>query len=202
MIKKALYAITGILVIALITGCATRTPYHDSHIEKEKAVLYVYRPDSLFNVEKVYDVIIDNTTKGQIYESAYSPITIDPGTLSVTIRNHDAVMGNVENKTITFDTVTAGKAYYIKIDVTERDSFKVTAVNETDAKEEIVKTFLIDADSKKFKVYKSAPSNAAVTAPAPLSTSDEIERLYKLKEKGAITQEEYNTLKAKVIEGE
>ncbi len=198
MIKQALFAIAGFIVMAVITGCATRTAYHDSYMTEDKAVLYVYRPNSVYNNENVYDVIIDDIVKGQIYEDAYTSITIDPGHLAVTIRNHDAIMGNVEKKTITFESVQAGNAYYIRIDVTERDIFKAEAVGQERAKEEIAKTSLVDADAKKFKVYKSAGTVEEV-APAPVSTSEEIEKLYSLKEKGAITEEEYNMLKAKAI---
>lgn len=49
----------------------------------------------------------------------------------------------------------------------------------------------------------SAAAGAAAAVPAAAvsgrTASDRIEKLYNLKEKGAITQEEYNTLKAKIL---
>ena len=68
------------------------------------------------------------------------------------------------------------------------------------AKAEIADTVLWEDFDVSF--HMAGEEADAPAKPAARSATDEIERLFALKEKGAITEAEYETLKARVLSGE
>lgn len=198
MFKKAIYTVVGLGALILMSGCADRAPYVESAVKSDKALVYVYRPESYFNEAKIYDIVIGGEVKAKLHDNGYVPVEIDPGTSALTVRNSDALMATLENKTIDLVDVRGGSVHYIKVDVAAQDAFSAKAVSMQTAKGEIAKTVLYDVNAKKFNVYSPASQGGAPVR-QEASSVEKLEKLFELKEKGALSEEEFAKMKAKII---
>lgn len=200
MLRKFVYAVLGIGALVLMSGCAERTPYAETAVEAGKAVVYVYRPESYANETKVYDVVIDGQIKGKLYDNGYLAVELEPGTTALSVRNSDALMATLESATIDLVDVRSGSAHYVKVDVAVQDAFSAKAVSAQTAKGEIAKTVLYDPDAKKINLYASGAQKREAEPVQPKASSvEQLEKLYELKQKGALSDEEYAKMKAKII---
>lgn len=182
--------LAGILLFA--TGCAFK-PFEEVQSIPGKTVVHVYWPRDLKGSDTLYDVYTGGKRVGALANEGYITAVVE-GRSEITVRNRDAVIGALEHQTLTIDNDDGDIVYYKVV-----APFNVVKMDPAVAKEEIRETFNkvtgMESDDEKNQ-------NEAKTEASPAeskSVVDELERLVDLKNKGAITEEEYQVLKARVI---
>ena len=148
-------------------------------------------------------------------DNGYLVYDVNTDKFTIFLRNSDLILGKTDHTEIVLNELQKGEAYYVKAVVNQGSPVKLVAMNRDKARSEIKNTVLYDQDEKIIKLYESqsqdasakpaakpiadprvAPAAAAVTG----SSADEIQKLYELKKSGAISDEEFQSLKKKVIE--
>ncbi|DAB30317.1 MAG TPA: hypothetical protein CFH84_04720 [Sulfurimonas sp. UBA12504] len=121
-----------------------------------------------------------------------------------------ATRAQIEEKFLNLD-LKAGETHYLKItDNLEKGAFSFEQVSKEIGAKEIVKTgvagsMMDDIDNTLTELVGSgkADENLEVKPQSqtqtPISKVDELEKAYKLKEKGIISEEEFKTLKSQII---
>ena len=189
----------AVIVLFLFAGCGPRMPYAEHTVAPDKAMVYVYRPKSVNAEGSLHEIVIDGSVRGRVDDSGYFPVPVDPGRVDITVRNSDIVVGTVENKTVHLENARAGGVYYVKVDLSREDIYSVKLVDAAEARGEIAKTFLYDSTRTDINLRENSAAYTAAPAKEAPSSLDELERLFALKEKGALTQEEFERMKAKII---
>ena len=187
------------VILLLLAGCGPRVPYAEHTVAPDKAMVYVYRPKSVNGEGALHEIVIDGSVRGRVDDSGYFPVPVDPGRVDITVRNSDIVVGTVENKTVRLEDARAGGVYFVKVDLSREDIYSVVLVDSAEAQDEIAKTFLYDSTRTDINVRENSAAYTAAPVKEAPSSLDELERLFALKEKGALTQEEYEKMKAKLI---
>ena len=191
-----LIAATALLLT--MAGCS-KQPFKEVETAPGKAVLYVYWLEPLNENNTQFDVLIGDEVIDVVHDNSYIAVDIAPGGVDVTVQNHDPIAAHLQKTTIRIDAAK-GDAKYVKIE----NPFKAYEVDASAASGEIKKTSLWDSQyainiDEESATAENTVSNREPTAVKAANAVDEIERLVKLKESGAITQEEYEILKARVI---
>ena len=177
----------------VLVSCAQKQPFTSAQLSQESALVYLYRPSIHGHNTPTYRLYVDNEKIPYILGGAeYAPVYLKAG--KATFR---AVANGILEQSVTLD-LHNNTAYFIRTLPQEDGTFTMQPIAADQALNEISRTFLsgselqIDADKKKLITH-----NAAQESP---SASDEIAKLYKMKEQGIITEEEFIRLKTKVIE--
>jgi hypothetical protein len=190
---KIFGAVLMIAAMLWMSGCS-RQPFSEVKPAAGNAVLYVYWPESMNQDHTLYDVVIDGKVVGVVHNHCYIATEVSPGPVNVTIRDRDPIKAHLKKAQLQIDAVVSG-AVYIKIG----SPFSASVVDNTVGSQEIRDTELWEELDATIHMAGEEKAPAAEPAKARPSASEEIERLVALKEKGAITQEEYEILKARVI---
>jgi hypothetical protein len=201
---KSLKLFILVVLLLIISGCAGRVPFKAQKPLENAALVYMYISSSLSTDEGGTDIyyrflINGKIAKEKIRSNEYIALDLKPALTSITL-----VRGAVEERSVTLN-LEAGKIYYLKANVNlENDDFELIQVSEKIGSKEILKTGLaestaIDKDNL-ITEYVNKPDEKVTDKSVKVkSEADEIQRLYDMKEKGVLTQEEFETLKAKVI---
>jgi hypothetical protein len=190
--KKLLSIILAITVLGIFSACSSKKPYKEEQISDQKAMVYIYRKSVISDLDNVYRVYLNNLlVKDVLRDNGYLHFEVKEGDLTVNVRRgvlfEHSVSLHVKNS----------QTYYIRaVSVSDSGDFKLEVVDNATGKSEIATTVYYDEtrDDMFYHEDKKKPEVKPAT-----SNAQEIERLYNLKEKGIITQDEYETLKAKVI---
>jgi hypothetical protein len=221
MMKRIVQIVLGAVAVLIFTGCVSKSSYEPTeNFNQRKAMVYVYM---LQNNQNNYDylVTIDGYNLGLLHNNNYLPIEVPTGKVTIHMTNTDPIMANSQQAMITLDDVKAGESYYVRaIPSMVPELHQMPA---SMALTEITDTSISNEGTDLKEVYRSLtgvsiPLNepavifpgsekkpvaeAQTSTPAAAtgeSQTDRLERLYSLKEKGAITDDEYNTLKAKIL---
>lgn len=213
--KKILVLSSLLVVVTMFSGCGSKSPYKEQKPLDDAALVYVYvAPQSGVaenNKDHAYKIKVNGkSVEGYVKTDEYVALDLKPGKVEVS-----ATRADVETQSLKLD-LKAGDIHYLKVK-SHSDAFaKFDIIKEQTAvaKKEIAKT--VDATSKnviekeiegvsvfadkKEPIKESAPQVAAPTVvQTPASKTDELEKAYKLKEKGVITDEEFKTLKSQII---
>lgn len=213
--KKILVLSSLLAVVAMFSGCGSKSPYKEQKPLDDAALVYVYVvPQSGIdenNKDHAYKIKVNGkSVEGYVKTDEYMALDLKPGKVEVS-----ATRADVETQSLKLD-LKAGDIHYLKVKSYSDAFAKFDIIKEQTAvaKKEIAKT--VDAASKNIiekeiegvSVFaqKKEPVKESVvqstTTPAisaPVSKTDELEKAYKLKEKGIITEEEFKTLKSQII---
>ena len=217
---KNIFTIITILVIALaFAGCA-KTPFKPQEPLTSAALVYIYVG---------MDDGVNDTERNPYYKVGFNGKNVHDGMLTNEYMAFDlkpesvlisTTRANIEKQELTLQ-LKAGETRYLKVQSFSDDFGKFTfkEVSSDVGAKEIISTRAAVEDKKEAdyidvlveSVSSDEKENAAVvkqdtpeneTPASEQGDADELERLFELKEKGAITQEEYEALKAKVINKE
>ncbi len=200
--KKTIILILSAVVLFSISGCS-KVPFAPQAQPKDKALVYVYAVNNVGDGEDDssprYKILIDDEIVSErVEQSEYLGFELKPAETKVAV-----IRGSIIEHALTLNT-TAGEQYFFKI-VTDDEGgdFEFSQVSQEQGMKEIEKTFLAGASSDEGMfsgtILGSDDEDKKEPSSSEKSDADELARLFELKEKGAITQEEYETLKAKVI---
>lgn len=197
--KKIFIFIFTLVVSLMFSACADRTPFKEKDTISNNSVVYVYMLNDIGDDENLNDKPFSIFVNGKrvtdkIISGEYVAYELKPTKVTIS-----ALRGEIESKEIEID-LKPKNSYYLKIKTElDNDDFSFTQMSEQVGKTEILKTGLAGSN----RIFKDEkPEEVVSTADANIqkpSKADEIQRLYDMKEKGILTQEEFETLKAKVI---
>lgn len=214
--KNRFTIVTIILITLLLSGCS-KTPFKAQEPLANAALLYVYvgMDDGVndSNRNPYYKVGLNGkNVKGGMLTNEYMAFNLKPETVEVSVTRAE-----IEKQTLTLH-LKAGETRYLKAQSFSDDfgKFLFKEMSSEVGAKEIANTRAAVEDKKEDDyisvlvdtISSEEEENAAVVKEdaaekdkkkSEQSDANELERLYELKEKGAISQEEYETLKSKVI---
>lgn len=206
--KKSLLILSLAFFAMIFIGCA-KVPFTAKAPIKDNALVYIYvvEHDAFVeaNRKPSYKVAINGKkTDGGISVQEYNAYDLKPTNIEFAISRAD-----IEIKKLTLN-LKPNETYYIKVKSQSDDfgKFEVTQQTNEVAIKEIQKMYLAGAyEADRNKVItelilptKETQTNSQNTTQPTNSTKlEEIEKAHELKEKGILTQEEFDKLKQEIL---
>jgi hypothetical protein len=193
--KKILLALLTLGL--LFTGC-TKQPFKEKKPEAKAALVYTYvvEDDGVNDTDRYpcYKVHLgEEYTNDCMNVGEYMAFDVKPGKVDFNIAR-----ANIEIQTIAFN-LSAGETKYLRIQSFSDDfaKFNVVDTEASKALKELKHTTLVGSYVKK----ETGPSKLITPKEESrvVSKSDELEKAYKLKEKGILSEEEFNKLKSEIL---
>lgn len=205
-------------VVLLVSGCVSKVPFKSEVPLENAALVYVYTTSEIglneTHREVAYKIAFNGKkTNGLIKSDEYMAFHLKAGNVTLS-----AIRGDVEEQSIKLD-IKAGNTYYIKIkNISDSFAkFELLTLLPDGAIKEITKT--VDANSKKtiekeieeMSIFadkkpseqkaeqKTKVTQESTAEQVSSSNMDELEKAHKLKEKGILSEEEFKTLKTRLI---
>lgn len=200
-----------VVATLLLLGCGSKAPFKAQEPLVGASLVYVYAIESYGGVEsdayQNYTMRVNDKRVGErLRGGEYITLDLKPSQVKLS-----ATRAQIEEKSLNLD-LKAGEIYYLKItDNLEKGAFSFDHVSKDTGAKEIIKTgvagsMIDDIDHTLTEIISSdkAEKSVEVKPPqsqiqAPSSKTDELEKAYKLKEKGIISEEEFKTLKSQII---
>jgi len=191
------------IVLVLITACGSKKPFEVQKPLESAALVYVYvlseTESGYSNTISKYDIRINNKKVSQnVSDAEYIALDLEPKSIKLS-----ATKGQIEEQNLHLN-LKAGETYYLKIvDKIEGTKFEFYEVSSATGEKEIAKTtlagssieskeYIVDAYIKESKPERSEEKQN-------ISKIDEIQKAYNLKEKGILTDEEFQALKSEIL---
>jgi len=207
--KKNLTLITLLVLTTLFNACGSKVPFSLEKPLPDSALVYVYFPQHVAtdesSHESEYNIFFnDRRVMDTIFVNEYMVFHVKPGNVEISLARKQ-----IEEKAINLN-LKSGTTYYLKImDNIAGNQFDFVQVNKRVALSEIVNTGLsgtsVSSPDNIINVFADTPKEKAVLAePAvqtvsKISKMDEIQKAYEMKEKGILSETEFNSLKAEIL---
>lgn len=111
--RYALLFIAGILLLSLATGCAVTSSFQKAPIDADKALVYVFRPESIFARGEMFKLEVNGSMQGMLLNNSYLPVYVNPGDVTVAVFQNSLIakplLADLTLKT------EAGSTYYVKV---------------------------------------------------------------------------------------
>ncbi len=193
------------LALLLITACGKRVPFAAQEPLQNAALVYLYVSQDVGSDEEAldsyYKVRINNKkVDGKVRSGEYMVFNLKPNATTISVTR-----GAIIEQALKLQ-LQAGETYYLKVRGNlENDAFKFIEVSNSVGLNEIAKTGLagsmaVEEDSIITEFVGSNEEKDAESS-HQLSKTDEIEKAYKLKERGIISDEEFQALKTNILKG-
>lgn len=201
------------LTLLLLTACGNKIPFVKQNPLPDSALVYVYLPVNISNDESANESDYNIRFNGRnvmerISSNEYMVFNVKPEEVKIS-----AVRKQIEEKSLTLD-LKVGQTYYLKIaDNLEGNNFDFVRMNKRDAYPELIKTGLagssVESEENIINIFTDEPKtqepvvvtpatvNAAAQTPSKI---DEIQKAFDMKEKGMLSEDEFNSLKAEILE--
>ena len=208
--KKIIILLSALLL--MLSACGSKIPFKKQEPLANSALVYVYLPASISDDENQNESDYNIRFNGRrvmerISGDEYMAFNVKPEKVTISV-----VRKQIEEKTITLD-LKVGQVYYLKIeDNMDGGNFNFIRMNKRDAYLELMKTGLagssvenedniinVFTDSPKEEAVVVAPVTQSAPAVSKVSKMDEIQKAFDMKEKGILSDEEFNTLKAEIL---
>ena len=199
----------------IFTACGSKIPFSKQEPLLDSALVYVYFPANISDDENSnesdYNILFNGRrVMERISSSEYMAFNVKPELVEVSV-----VRKQIEEKSISLD-LKVGQIYYLKIeDNLAGNNFDFVRVNKRDAYPELMKTGLagssVENEDNIINIFtddEPEKEESAVVAPAvsqaesvakTSSKMDEVQKAYDMKEKGMLSEEEFNSLKADIL---
>ena len=203
------------LTMLIFSACGNKIPFTKQEPLPESALVYVYLPANISDDDATFISDYNIRFNGRqvmerISSSEYMAFNVKPESVEVSV-----VRKQIEVKSVTLD-LKIGQIYYLKIeDNLDGNSFDFVRVNKRDAYPELMKTGLagssVENEDNIINIFtddEPEKEESAVVAPdtsqaEPVvqtsSKMDEVQKAYDMKEKGMLSEEEFNSLKADIL---
>lgn len=172
----------------MFISCA-KTPFKAQETLENKALVYIYvkTPEGLNDSNRYpqYSIKIDGKyIDGDISHEEYITLDLDPADIEIS-----AIRATIEAQSLKLN-LKAGSTYYLRIKSFSDDFAEFNF-------EELPKSIALE----EIKVTKNVTpkEEEKVEAIQTLSMPDEIEKAYELKEKGILNNQEFEKLKADIL---
>ncbi len=190
------------IVILFIGGCGNKVAFKQQEPLSNAALVYLYVSPYSELIEgeytSYYVIRINNKRLDErVYKNEYIALDVKPGRTTFS-----ATRAEIEERSLTLD-LKAGHIYYLRVTGDLEDGgFKLEHVSDTVGAKEIQTTGLSGSmvNSPEYSVTELVEDKKhAEKNSVSLSKTDEIQKAYTLKERGIITQEEFEKLKAEIL---
>ena len=127
----------------LLTGCLTTpsTPYEALIPANNEALVYVYRPESVWWRGTPLIVYAGEEKHEPLINNGYFPLHLQPGTIPFKLTRKNTLFSE-QNIDATTMTVAAGQTYFLKVEPHPYGAFKLVIMNNKEGKQEANKTQL------------------------------------------------------------
>lgn len=107
-VRKTVVVALALLVLALVSGCASLGPVYQNveMVPQDKGLVYIYRPSSFVGGGVSYDVKVGETPVTTLYNGGYYPYFSDPGEIEF--------WAKTESKSAVTLDVKVGETYFVK----------------------------------------------------------------------------------------
>jgi hypothetical protein len=193
---KNILATTAIVLTLLgVSGCSLKAPFKKAESIDDTATVYTYRLNHPGLDGTSYKIYVDGKyAHHYLKANEYFPFHIKEGKVTIS-----AIANGLIEHAIELD-LDDDEEYFLRVIPKEGGDFTFEVVNESVALNEIRGTKLSGSTFEENPVEDKVVEEKALTQPQQsTNASDEINKLYDMKEKGIITDAEFQTLKAKVI---
>ena len=190
-----------ILTAFIFTACADKIPFTPSKSFQNSALVYIYVPNEVTSSDTTdstasYKLKIGNEPiKDYIEDGEYMVFHIKPSNTTFY-----ATTNSILTHSLQID-LKKGKTYFLKIAKLEDNSgFTFERIQKNKALKEIANTGLansvkIDKKTINTNILQETPKKTTQTD----SKIEEIQKAYKLKEQGILTEDEFNKLKKEIL---
>jgi len=198
--KKTLNLFIILITSIFIISCS-KTPFKEEEPLDGTALVYVYvMPDEGINDTNripYYEVEINNRyTEGKLYPYEFLKYSLDADKVKISV-----VRNQIEKQTLNLD-IKRGNRYFLKVMSYSDDllRYKFELVPEKQALKEIIETKYAKYEENNTPSIlvdeKDKPKTVVVTK----SKTQKIKEAYELKKDGIITDEEFQNLKAEILD--
>jgi len=192
-----LIQISILLSISLFFVSCSKTLFQEVKPHKNLSLLYIYVEDSSSQNDTIsdscYDIYINDKTISSCVEiNEYVELNnLKSGNIQIA-----AIRSDVEKKSINLE-LKNNEIYFVKVNTLSKEfnGFKILRVNKDTALKEIKKMYLANPKEEESIIQNVIEPKDTQSS----SKSDEIEKAYKLKVDGLITEEEYKKLKTEIL---
>lgn len=102
-----------VVVVAVFTGCMTTTPFQSLEQDSQRALVYVYRPESLISRGTHFSLTVNGSeVTGPFVNNGYKTFYADPGSVEIVLFENTIPKGKLDS--LTLPSVKGGEVYYIK----------------------------------------------------------------------------------------
>jgi hypothetical protein len=145
MFKKLSMLVALLASVFIFSGCMATKAYQEVKPSTDKALVYVYRPESAIYRGTPYYVFINGKKIGTIINNAYLPLKVKPGKTTIALREYDLLEKVVDKKS--FD-LNNGKTYYIRVNSGLFGAFTLEKIDSSTAQQEIKVTQFYEGSLK------------------------------------------------------
>lgn len=209
MKKLTIFFLSALLL--MLSACGSKIPFKKQEPLADSALVYIYLPSNVGSEDSDnssdYNIRFNGKrVMERISSDEYMVFNVKPEKVDISV-----VRKQIEEKIITLN-LKAGQTYYLKIeDNLAGNNFNFLRVNKRVAYPELERTGLagssVESEDNIINVFTDTPKEETVltapttSAPTVSKTSkmDEIQKAYDMKEKGILSEEEFNKLKAEIL---
>ncbi|MCD6526609.1 MAG: hypothetical protein J7K75_06440 [Desulfuromonas sp.] len=139
MIKRSIVLLSFIVATMVLQGCVmTSTPFQEAQIQSDKALIYVYRPESIISRGIHFSVVVNETqTIGPLINNAYIPVFVKPGSAQLVLQKNSFPKATLDD--VVFDNLKAGATYYIKANPAMFGAYKLIKMDDATGRAELSK---------------------------------------------------------------
>lgn len=102
-----------LLVALALQGCMATVPFQPAQVKNDKALVYLYRPESIISRGTHFSVVINGGQEiTPLVNNGYIPVYVEPGNVHMVLRENTIPKGTLHKTT--FHDLKAGQVYYIK----------------------------------------------------------------------------------------
>ena len=137
---KRIFSVCFILVtVIFLQGCVmTTVPFESASLQPDKALVYIYRPESIISRGVHFRVIInDNETLVPFINNGYFPVYVTPGSVKFVLQENSLIKGTLDTQVF---NIEAGKEYYIKANPAIFGAYKLIMMENDIGKAEVSET--------------------------------------------------------------
>jgi len=139
MVRRIILFYGLIAVAFVLQGCMASMPFQPAHIQPDKALLYIYRPESIISRGTHFSVVVNDKEEiGPLVNNGYITVYVNPGSVKLVLQENTIPKGILHN--VTFDNLETGGGYYIKANPAVFGAYKLVKMDEAIGKAEVSKT--------------------------------------------------------------
>lgn len=139
--KKCVVAGVVLLITLVLQGCMATVPFQPAQVMSDKALIYLYRPESIISRGVHFSVVINkNREITPLVNNGYIPVHVAPGNVSMVLKQNTIPKGTLHSTT--FHDLKAGRVYYIKAKPALFGAYTLVRMDEATGQSEVSSALL------------------------------------------------------------
>lgn len=137
MMKRSVILLGLICVSMVLQGCImSSTPFKAAQIQSDKALMYIYRPESMISRGTQFSIVVNGTqTISPLINNGYVPVYVKPGNVDLVLLENTFPKGTLDE--VTFNNLKAGGVYYIKANPALFGAYKLIQMDDATGQSEL-----------------------------------------------------------------